>query len=86
MLTNPQNPIQMKKIIMVACICIVSLTSCLKKSTCTCKNEGGVEQSKISTTTNSKSNIKKYESNCRSQSVQTVRNGEVTATTPCEVS
>lgn len=70
-----------KKLVLSALVLIVSLSSCVKKATCTCKDGSGTVISKVSRSTTNKKDIDKFKSDCSKSKYTTG-----TTSIPCEVS
>ena len=70
-----------KKLLLSALVVIVSLSSCVKKATCTCKDASGTVVSTTSRKTTSKSDIDKFKEDCK-KSKYTSGSTSI----PCEVS
>ncbi|MBL7909515.1 MAG: hypothetical protein JNJ41_00505 [Bacteroidia bacterium] len=70
----------MKKAIFTLAITTLTMTSCLKSRTCTCKDGSGTVVSQTTTKTN-KSGIKQFEDDCNKKKVSSG-----TTTYPCELS
>lgn len=76
---------KMKRSILVLFIAGLSLTSCLKSKTCTCKNSSGTVVSQETRKSN-KSGLKEFEEECSKKKYETKTNGVVTSSIPCELS
>ncbi len=70
-----------KKLVLIAFVAIVSLSSCVKKATCTCKDGSGTVVSQTSRKTTSKSDIDKFKEDCKKSKYTSG-----TTSIPCEVS
>lgn len=76
----------MKKVILFAIAATMTMTSCFKKRTCTCKNADGKVNSQTTTKSN---NVKDFEEKCKNSSTKETWGSAPNATvvtTPCELS
>jgi hypothetical protein len=73
------------KNILAFTIVVLVLNACMKSKTCTCKNSAGTVQSAVTKKTSSKSDLQKFEDDCKNAKIQETSNGVVTTSTPCEL-
>ncbi|MBK7309306.1 MAG: hypothetical protein KBG47_12210 [Bacteroidia bacterium] len=76
----------MKKLLLPLFILAITMTSCMKEATCTCKTASGTVLSTQTKKSTSKSDVEKFKTDCSAMKTQEKVNGVVVSTTPCEVS
>jgi hypothetical protein len=79
----------MKKSILLLSVIGLSIMGCMKSKTCTCKDPGGTVLSQNTKKTSSKSDLQKFEDDCKKKATVTTIGSGSTATvitTPCEIS
>lgn len=74
-----------KTILFLAAVCLMC-TSCLKSKTCTCKTESGDVFYEATKKTNNKSDLKKFEDECKSIETSSQVNGSTVSKKACEIS
>lgn len=75
----------MKKIIMLFFASGLILMSCAKEKTCTCKDGSGTVVYQESRKA-SKSELDKFEQQCKNRKIETTVNGNVVSSVPCQIS
>lgn len=75
----------MKKSISILFISCISLASCMKSKTCTCKDSSGKVVSSETRKSN-KSGLKQFEEDCAKKKIENKVNGVVVSSIPCEIS
>lgn len=67
-------------------ITVFLFSACFKKKTCTCTDSTGKVIQKTTTSSNSRSAMEKFESDCVKSKYQEKENGVVVVSIPCKLS